>query len=386
MVEAKKEVSKGISKSNGKGHIPLIYVFCLFSLPLIDVGKKKKAPVDSQLKKRDVKVKAPSSIDNRIKLFYDLIFWLGIVFVIFSYFKENLNVFLIGMILLLLSLLIYELYHKPIKKGPYIALFYFLVSMLILYLLYLSREKLLVIFSRPFSSLLLFVLYGLAFLTLIIIIHSWMKGKKKTKIPIKEKKEKPREIKPDIKKAFFKPKKEMVKTAKGKNILKKFFKTLTLIFFMVFMVFGIYTLAPYLSYQQWLVYVAILVIILTVFLFFIYLYFKGRSKIQQKIKEIKETREREEAEKTDIKTDRETGKAKAEVHQTDFDVLYDMIQKKGKIKISLAAKIFNVNKKQIEGWAEILETHGLIRMHYPPVGEPELVKLKEKQIKNGKNN
>lgn len=318
--------------------------------------------------------------NDKIKLFYDLIFWLGMIFLAVSYFIEEWNVLIIGIILLLLSLFIYELYHKPIKKKPYINLFYFLVSLLILYLLYLSREKLLIIFSRPFSSLLLFVFYSLAILILIVIIYNWIKGSKKTQKPKEKAKKKVKPvIKPVVKKVSIKPKKEIkIKKEKRKLSFKlqKFFKNLSLSFFILFLIFGIYILIPYLSYQQWLIYVAIVVIVFTVLLSLVYLYFKGRHKINQKIKEIKE--KKEEVKKEEVKTADTKAAEVKQTHQTDFDVLYNMIQQKGKIKISQAAKIFNVNKKRIEEWAEILETHGLIKMHYPPVGEPELMKLKEK--------
>jgi len=60
--------------------------------------------------------------------------------------------------------------------------------------------------------------------------------------------------------------------------------------------------------------------------------------------------------------------------KTPIDELFELVLKKGKIRISEAARIFGVHELQIEEWAKILEEHGLIEIHYPAVGKPELRK------------
>ena len=60
---------------------------------------------------------------------------------------------------------------------------------------------------------------------------------------------------------------------------------------------------------------------------------------------------------------------------TPIDRLFELVMKKGKIRIKDAAKNFSVNKTQIEEWAKILEDHNLIEIHYPPIGESELRKM-----------
>jgi len=61
-------------------------------------------------------------------------------------------------------------------------------------------------------------------------------------------------------------------------------------------------------------------------------------------------------------------------YETAFDALYKIVEQKGKLKMSVIAKYFGINKKKVEEWATILEEHGLLEVYYPPFGEPELRK------------
>jgi len=58
--------------------------------------------------------------------------------------------------------------------------------------------------------------------------------------------------------------------------------------------------------------------------------------------------------------------------ETDVDRLLNLIKEKGEISISEAAKKFGVEEGKIEEWGKILEEHKLIKMHYPPIGNPLL--------------
>lgn len=60
--------------------------------------------------------------------------------------------------------------------------------------------------------------------------------------------------------------------------------------------------------------------------------------------------------------------------KTSMDQLLDMINDKGSVKISDAAKKLKIKDKQIEEWAKVLEEHGLIEVHYPAIGKPVLKK------------
>jgi hypothetical protein len=66
--------------------------------------------------------------------------------------------------------------------------------------------------------------------------------------------------------------------------------------------------------------------------------------------------------------------------ETHFDALYNIVEKKGRVKISILSQYFGVDRKKIEEWAGILEEHNLLKMHYPAVGEPELIKITSKEL------
>lgn len=65
--------------------------------------------------------------------------------------------------------------------------------------------------------------------------------------------------------------------------------------------------------------------------------------------------------------------------ETNIDRLFKMIEKKGRIKISEAAKKLNLSEDRIQEWGDILEEHKLIDMHYPPIGEGVMRPVKSKK-------
>jgi hypothetical protein len=69
-------------------------------------------------------------------------------------------------------------------------------------------------------------------------------------------------------------------------------------------------------------------------------------------------------------------KSKLGKYETDLDLIYKIVEEKGSIKISSLAKQLNVNSKKIEEWANILESYSILKVHYPAIGEPELIKWK----------
>lgn len=62
--------------------------------------------------------------------------------------------------------------------------------------------------------------------------------------------------------------------------------------------------------------------------------------------------------------------------KTDIDILYDLLKERHSIRISLAAKIFKVDKEKIIEWCRILQNANLVTISYPKVGEPEIVLIK----------
>lgn len=70
--------------------------------------------------------------------------------------------------------------------------------------------------------------------------------------------------------------------------------------------------------------------------------------------------------------------AKAGKYETDLDRLYKTIAKAEVITITQAAAMFRITKEQAEEWGKILESHGLIELNYPALGELQLCKKKSK--------
>ncbi len=73
--------------------------------------------------------------------------------------------------------------------------------------------------------------------------------------------------------------------------------------------------------------------------------------------------------KQPVKTVKEGKKVK-----TKIDQLYELVESTGRVKINdlLSAKL-KVSRTQIEAWAMILEEHELLELHYPTLGEAEIV-------------
>ena len=65
--------------------------------------------------------------------------------------------------------------------------------------------------------------------------------------------------------------------------------------------------------------------------------------------------------------------------ETNIDKLYDIIKQKSSVSVEEASKIFWVPTQRIEQWADILENHDLIRVHYPKFGKPLLTDLAIKE-------
>jgi len=68
-----------------------------------------------------------------------------------------------------------------------------------------------------------------------------------------------------------------------------------------------------------------------------------------------------------------------EVVETSIDKLFNLIDKRNKVKINEnLAKELGVSKQRIEEWAVILEEHNLVTINYPPLGEPEITRKERK--------
>ncbi len=67
--------------------------------------------------------------------------------------------------------------------------------------------------------------------------------------------------------------------------------------------------------------------------------------------------------------------------ETSIDDLLHLVEKRGKLKVSDAARRFKLPKDKIEEWGKILEGKKLMRMHYPPFGEPVLMVMSDEERK-----
>ncbi|MBI2546622.1 alpha/beta fold hydrolase [Candidatus Woesearchaeota archaeon] len=62
-------------------------------------------------------------------------------------------------------------------------------------------------------------------------------------------------------------------------------------------------------------------------------------------------------------------------YQTDIDLLYRMLAEKKKLKLSQVSANFGISKVQAEEWARILEDNKLAKIHYPLLGDAEIILL-----------
>ena len=142
------------------------------------------------------------------------------------------------------------------------------------------------------------------------------------------------------------PKKHGLKDQSTKNKKTKSLKVFLLI---VAIILGI--AASYLFRNIYVYIVSAIVVVYLILIFF--LKRKPKLKTQEPIKE----------------------KSKEEniiiTYRTEFDNFYEFIKLKKKVTTTEIAKNFKMSKKQVEGWGQILEQHGLIKINYPLFGDQE---------------
>ena len=72
-------------------------------------------------------------------------------------------------------------------------------------------------------------------------------------------------------------------------------------------------------------------------------------------------------------------------NKTDLDILYEVLQKKKKLKISAISKAFKIEKDIALEWCKILESGNLAEIDYPGLGQP-VIKIssqcEKEKIKN----
>lgn len=106
---------------------------------------------------------------------------------------------------------------------------------------------------------------------------------------------------------------------------------------------------------------------------------KGKDK---KIKNARDDKSKDKVKRSNefrgSKKEKKRRKRMKELVETDIDKLYEMVRESGTLRVGVAAKRLGIDMEQIEEWGRVLEQHKLIKLHYPPVGDPVLILKKFK--------
>lgn len=96
---------------------------------------------------------------------------------------------------------------------------------------------------------------------------------------------------------------------------------------------------------------------------------------EEKRKKMGESKEKQRREKIPlVKELSRSLKIEVGKYETDIDILYKIIERNGRIKLSAISRYFGIDERKAEEWATILQEHNLAKIHYPPMGGPELRK------------
>ena len=68
-------------------------------------------------------------------------------------------------------------------------------------------------------------------------------------------------------------------------------------------------------------------------------------------------------------------------HETEFDVLVNVVNKYSAVSLSEVSEGFSINMERAEEWGKILAEHELVEMQYPTFGEPIIIKVGAKEIR-----
>ena len=66
-------------------------------------------------------------------------------------------------------------------------------------------------------------------------------------------------------------------------------------------------------------------------------------------------------------------KTREGISKTDIDSMYEILKEKKRLKLKTLAKYFKVEEKTILEWARVLEEANLLTVHYPTVGDPQII-------------
>lgn len=221
----------------------------------------------------------------------------------------------------------------------------------------------------PDNKINIFFLFGLSLIFISLFRYHWQK-KRKQKDQVQTRKE----IRAITNKTKVMPIKEL-NLGKIPNKTKKTTVIVILLILLIFLIskinFG--NLPPNVS-----IFIITLASIVIILFFLIIVFSKKRKKAIKQGSEI------------DINKARliPIQIRKLQMPETYFDLVIEIVNKRGLITIAELAKTFRITKERAEEWANILADHNLITLYYPPIGEPILKKIvkrnEEEEKKNGK--
>lgn len=257
--------------------------------------------------------KLKKGVLESVDLVFEVVFWIALIVLIVAYITQIIHLFYVGLFFLLGSVVVYELHCKKYIKS--MLTIYAIQGIVAIAVLYFLRDKLVLLLAFPRGYSLIYLLYGIVLVILGVFLSRMIPDK--PKIP---------------------------------KLHISFWFLLFLVPIVLF--FGTF----YFMSMELLYSLMIAIIVLTLVLLFLLMIFpRHHKKLAPKQVYIPN---------------------KHNMYETDFDKLYELVLKRGKVKISTLAKIFKITKNQARERANILEEHHLVHINYPPIGEAEVVKVK----------
>ncbi len=140
-------------------------------------------------KKKEKTDMHPNHLKDPVNILYEALFWVGLVILIVAHISKRPIAVIAGLIVIFLSLFVYELHHKEEeekkRKGRALTkAFFVIITLAVIYFLYALKGELIGILKGPISQgWLLYLLGGLFLADLFFIGYHVMKKRKSSNKP-----------------------------------------------------------------------------------------------------------------------------------------------------------------------------------------------------------